>query len=1011
MDSLFSTIKKIIPVFVLVLYGQLSYAQFYNGYQQDFGKNRIQYDEKFWFYFRHENFDVYFDKGGRKIAEYVLHNVDSNYAELKRLFEFEYSRRIVYVVYNTLGDFRQSNIGFSTSESDYNVGGTVQIVDNKVVLYFSGDHGDLNRQIRKGIAEVMMSEFLYGVGSYRKMLSTASLAQYPEWFFDGMTEYFSNSWNHEKEQLILRQIEKGSYKKVSVLYGTDAIVVGHALWNYIGQKYGDKIISNILYMSKLTEDIDAAFQYVLGKDLQMLLAEMADFYSSSAVKTEPLEQTVSVPKRLTKRVVSAIDLNFDATKMAYVTNKSGKVGIWIYDFESGKNKKIFGFGSVIEQITDYSFPVIQWHPTIHALTYLYEKNGLLWLAIYNCDDNETVVRKFHHFDKVLDFSYSDDGSKIVFSGVQAGQTDIFVYYMHTFDNEQLTNDIADDRYPSFVKNGEKIIFSSNRADTLLDNPQGKTLPSYDLFLLSGKRLERLKHSSSNDLKPIEFAPGNYAYISENQQGTNIYAIATDSTVSFVDTAFHYSYFTTDMRYRGNETKVSDIALSDGSLLKLSKNKNRRIFNVSDFTASDFEKTDMDSVELPTIDTSTYKREAANLYKTNFYVNKLVNQLDFNFINTGYQEFTGGEYDYTRKLNLLMKLGIIDLFEDYRLTGAYRFTGSLGTNEYLLSVENLRKRLDRQYIFHRQSGLTYGSNSSRYFARIQDNNFLCRYTYPITQVHSVSVNPNFRYVRNITLATDMKSLNEPTVDEFWVGVSCNYVFDNVRNRALNIYEGTRSKVFAEGFAQLNKEDSYLCVFGFDLRHYQKIHKNLILAARVAFSSSFGTSPLLYYLGAVDNWINLFGKFPTYNSAIQYDHTVDWAYQAIGTNMRGFSQNIRNGNSFAVANLELRWPIIQYCFVKPLKSDILKNFQIVAFTDWGGAWSGLIPGSKENAYNYTIINQEPITVEIDEMRQPFVGSYGFGFRTRVYGYFLRLDIGWGYDEGNVQRMNQFSLGLDF
>ena len=59
-------------------------AQFYNGYQQDFGKNRVQYDEKFWYYFRHEKFDVYFDKNGRNLAEFVTQNVDTNYAELKK---------------------------------------------------------------------------------------------------------------------------------------------------------------------------------------------------------------------------------------------------------------------------------------------------------------------------------------------------------------------------------------------------------------------------------------------------------------------------------------------------------------------------------------------------------------------------------------------------------------------------------------------------------------------------------------------------------------------------------------------------------------------------------------------------------------------------------------------------------------------------------------------------------------------------------------------------------------
>ena len=111
------------------------------------------------------------------------------------------------------------------------------------------------------------------------------------------------------------------------------------------------------------------------------------------------------------------------------------------------------------------------------------------------------------------------------------------------------------------------------------------------------------------------------------------------------------------------------------------------------------------------------------------------------------------------------------------------------------------------------------------------------------------------------------------------------------------------------------------------------------------------------------------------------------------------------------MELRWPIIQYLTLRPLKSEVLKHFQVIGFADFGGAWSGLIPGKKENAYNYTIINQEPIYVEIDEMRQPFVCGYGFGFRTRLFGYFVRFDIAWGYDEGYIQRMNQFSLGLDF
>lgn len=1006
--------KRFLSILVCICCCLSVFAQFYNGLQQDFGKNRIQYGEKFWFYFRHNNYDIYFDKNGRNLAEFVAKNVDSNYAEIKRFLEFDYSRRIVFVVYNTLNDFRQSNIGFSTSEDDYNIGGTTQIIDNKVILYFTGDHNDLVRQIKNGIAEVMLSEFFFGIGSYRKILSNTTLASYPTWFFDGILEYLSQNQQPKIDDIVIQKASKGELQKMSQLYGDDAIAIGCAFWNFIAKTYGSQNIANILYLSKLTGEIEESFQYVLGKDLEWLLVEMLGFYLNND-KNEQVSANITIPKRLSKREITDISLNKDASNLVFVTNKKGKTNIWTHNFETKKTKKIFRLGSTIDQINDYSYPVVQWHPTANALAYFYEKKGTLWFSVYRFDTKERYTQEFHHFEKVLDFNYSSDGNDIVFSGVKSGQTDIFTYNIQSFDYKQVTNDIADDQNPSFIGNSHKIIYNSNRSNNNLKDVQCGIKDNYDICIVVADTLQRLHNSHNNDQKPIEFKQGQYLYLSQNEDSQNIFAISTDSAITSIDTSFHYSYFTNDFTVTNHTKKIKNYTYANNVLVKLFYDKNRAILIKTDCNTSDLQPTtinveNINKNEERTIDTTTLERETANLYKTNFYINQLVNQIDFSFINSGYQSFTGKAYDYSQNMNILLKLGIIDLFEDYRLTGAYRFTGSLGTNEYLLSVENLRDRLDRQYIYHRQSSLQYGTKSSYDYDRIQDNNFICRFKYPFTQLQSISINPNFRYVRDITLATDMESLEDPTTEEFWIGLSCNYVFDNVRKIDLNLFNGTRAKVFAEGFSRLDKS-SYLCVFGLDLRHYQKIHRNIILAGRLAYSTSFGNSPLLYYLGSVDNWLNWFGKYDTYNSNIQYDHTTDWAYQAIGTNMRGFSQNIRNGNSFVVANLELRCPIIQYLYVKPLKSDILKNFQIVGFVDLGGAWSGLIPGNKENAYNYTIIDNDPIYVEIDEMRQPFVSGYGCGFRTRLFGYFVRFDMAWGSDEGNIQRMNHFSIGMDF
>jgi len=128
----------------------------------------------------------------------------------------------------------------------------------------------------------------------------------------------------------------------------------------------------------------------------------------------------------------------------------------------------------------------------------------------------------------------------------------------------------------------------------------------------------------------------------------------------------------------------------------------------------------------------------------------------------------------------------------------------------------------------------------------------------------------------------------------------------------------------------------------------------------------------------------------------------------TNMRGFWQNARNGNSFMVLNSELRVPVFRALFNRPLRSDFLTNFQIVAFGDLGTAWNGLTPYSEENVINKQIIERGNITITIDSQKEPFIGGIGAGMRTRLFGYFVRFDWSWGIEDG-VLLPNLFNVSL--
>ena len=100
---------------------------------------------------------------------------------------------------------------------------------------------------------------------------------------------------------------------------------------------------------------------------------------------------------------------------------------------------------------------------------------------------------------------------------------------------------------------------------------------------------------------------------------------------------------------------------------------------------------------------------------------------------------------------------------------------------------------------------------------------------------------------------------------------------------------------------------------------------IWANRFAAGASFGRSRLIYYLGSVDNWTNFSSKVEQFDQSVPIDYSKNYVYQTLATNMRGFTQNIRNGDRFAVANTELRWPMIRYLANHPLSNNFLNNFR--------------------------------------------------------------------------------------
>jgi len=1090
--------KFALAVLLVLFCGKASFSQFYYGLQTDFGKNRIQYEEFLWQFYRFEKFDTYFYLGGKDIAIFTAQKAQESLKEIEDLLDYTLDDNIQFIIYNKQSDFRQSNIGLVTDQQ-YNIGGVTRIAGSKIAVYYEGDHQKLEEQIRAGIAEILINQMMYG-GNWKDMLKNSTLLTLPEWYVKGLMSYLANPWSAGIENRVKDGIMSGRYKKFNRLTGEDAVYAGHSIWKYVIDNYGKSVVPNILYMTRVSRNIESGYLFVLGVSLRNLSKEWMAYYTRSfeldeEQRTLP-KQPALVKKPKVNRVYGQFKISPDGKYAVYTTNELCQHKLWLHDFEKNKTKRILKSGHKLDRINDYSYPLIAWHPTSELFSFIIEKKGNVVLSLYTIESGKIDERApLYDFEKILDFAYSHDGKKYVMSAVQNGQTDIFVFNVASSTIEPVTKDFYDDLNPRFINKSTEIVFSSNRTnDTLRAEAQDvrkKVSPTKDIFKYQystkSNILRRVTNTpDANEIQPVEYDKKHIAFLSDQNGVYNRYVGRLDSAISFVDTIAHYRYFTNVIpvtnysrgiiehdiqsqsnrytevifhkgRYRLFSSELAPSASLGGVFIENSNfkgdmtkvvtpqtgdkktaadpetiTKTIKVFNQDtpkgkelDINNYVFEgettKVKKDTIAKPaasdTIVKYQIKEEKADefvlpkqrTYIKTFLPDQLISQFDNSFLNANYQKFTGGGALYFNPgFSGLFKLGASDVFENYRIVAGLRLAGNFDSNEYLLSFDDRSKRLDKQLVLHRQA---FRSPGFLEVPKVHSHTLKYSLRYPFNEVASLRGSLSIRNDRNVFLSSDLQNLKKPNEFDNWAIGKIEYIFDNTLNKGLNLYNGTRYKLFAEYFNQIDQRETNILIVGLDFRHYLKIHRDLIWANRLAASTSMGSQKLIYYLGSVDNWMN-FGKHPTFNYDIPIDSTQKYAYQTLATNMRGFSQNIRNGNSFAVLNSELRWPIVKYLVNRPLRSDFLNNFQIIGFGDIGSAWTGTTPYSKDNSFNTQIVRNGPLTIVLKSQREPIVAGYGFGLRSRLWGYFVRADWAWGIDDAIVQpSIFYLSLSLDF
>ena len=421
---------------------------------------------------------------------------------------------------------------------------------------------------------------------------------------------------------------------------------------------------------------------------------------------------------------------------------------------------------------------------------------------------------------------------------------------------------------------------------------------------------------------------------------------------------------------------------------------------------------------PTIKDSTYLQLRAQPYRLSFKPDFVSVRLDNTVLFSKYQPaaFNGNQFS-NPPLGGLITVSLNDALENQRFTGGLRIPTNFNEGmTWFLQYQNFTKRADWGLVFMRSVNVNdytvrYGDTAGNFLlndqrGKVVTNLLQGSVSYPLDRIRRVGFHLGVRQdALNFQAQDSLSLLYTPPNRQYWTMSRLEYVFDNSRSPILNIRFGFRYKVYAEYLYGLSKENNGgFYNVGLDFRYYKQIFRNTIFAARLAAAHSGGDQHMLYLLGGVDNQIGA----PANSAPTSQGHR--YAFQAQATNLRGYKQNSRSGDSYGLANFELRMPVLTTLLQRPIQSNFLRSLQLVGFMDAGAAWDGIVPNGDNLAKNIPYVNNTGAVIATVKYSPGFALGYGGGIRASLLSYFMRLDAAWNID-GATKPIMYFSIGTDF
>jgi Tol biopolymer transport system component len=362
----------------------------------------------------------------------------------------------------------------------------------------------------------------------------------PLWFIEGMAEYLSLGpvdpqtamWMLDaarREKLpTFRQLANPQYFPYRY---------GHALWAYIGGRWGDPAIGEILKAASVNGNVAQAIAVVLEINPNDLIADwqesIEEAYADLVAKTRGPQEYGRV---LISRDSGGGALNIgpavspDGSQVVFLSEKDRfSIEMFRADVATGKIEK-----KILKTALDSHYESLQfinsagdWHPNGREFVFAGVSKGKPILTVIDAEHGGKVREfKIDEAGEIFNPSWSPDGRYIVYAASVGGLMDLFIIDVETQERRRLTDDEYAELQPAWSPDGKWIAFVTDRFTTNLSDLDWGNYRLAILDVETGEIVRVPDFPNGKNINPQWSADGSSLYFLSDQNGiTNIYRVS------------------------------------------------------------------------------------------------------------------------------------------------------------------------------------------------------------------------------------------------------------------------------------------------------------------------------------------------------------------------------------------------------------------------------------------------------------------------------------------------------